>query len=30
MKWEEAQRLTQVELAPPELEVSASEGQNTD
>jgi len=30
MEWEEAQRLTRVELAPPELELSTNEGQNTD
>jgi hypothetical protein len=30
LKWEQAQRLTQVEMFPPELDVSANPGQNTD
>jgi len=30
MKWEEAQRLTQVELFSPELKISANEGQKID
>ena len=30
LKWEEAQRLTRVEMMPPELEVSANPEQNTD
>lgn len=30
LKWEEAQRLTQIEMMPPELDVETNPGQNTD